>query len=82
MSIVTKSHVLNYYPAHEQDKVISVGVPIRECGSTLYVGMAHTAPHTYTIVMTTFLLTRLPKALYDGLYLTVFGFLGLAGLAA
>ena len=34
-------------------------VIIRECGSTLYVGLAHTAPPTNTNFRLTFLLTRL-----------------------
>ena len=40
---------------------------IRECGSTLYVGMAHPAPHTNTNFQITFLLTRLLEALYEDL---------------
>ena len=40
---------------------------IREYGSTLYVGMAHQAPPTNTNFQIVFLLTRLPKALYDDL---------------
>ena len=44
---------------------------IKECSSTLYVGlqhavvMAHPAPPTNTNFQITLLLTRLPKALYD-----------------
>ena len=37
---------------------------IRECGSTLYVGLAHTAPPTNTNFRLTFLLPRLQEALY------------------
>ena len=40
---------------------------IRECGSTLYVGLARTAPPTNTNFRLTFLLTRLQEALYEDL---------------
>ena len=40
---------------------------IRECGSTLYIGMARTSPPTNTKFRLTFLLTRLQKALYEDL---------------
>ena len=40
---------------------------IRECGTTLYVGMAYPAPPTNTNFQITFLLTRLWKALYEDL---------------
>ena len=40
---------------------------IRECGRTLYVGLAHTAPPTNTNFRLTFLLTRLQEALYEDL---------------
>ena len=40
---------------------------IRECGSTLYVGLACTAPPTNTNFRLTFLLTRLQEALYEDL---------------
>ena len=44
---------------------------IRECVSTLYVGLAHTAPPTAPPTNTnfwlTFLLTRLQQALYEDL---------------
>ena len=39
----------------------------RECGSTLYVGLARTAPPTNTNFRLTFLLTRLQEALYEDL---------------
>ena len=39
-------------------------VIIRECGSTLYVGLAHTAPHTNTTFRITFQLTRLLEVTY------------------
>ena len=38
-----------------------------ECGSTLYVGLAHTAPPTNTNFRLTFLLPRLQEALYGGI---------------
>ena len=40
---------------------------IRECGSTLYVGLARTAPPTKTNFRLTFLLTQLQEALYEDL---------------
>ena len=40
---------------------------IRECGSTLYVGLAHVVSPTYTNFRLTFLLTRLQEALYEDL---------------
>ena len=51
----------------EQGKVIDRGVHIRECGSTLYVGLARIAPPTNTKFRLTFLLTRLQEALYEDL---------------
>ena len=44
-----------------------VRIDIRECGSTLYVGMAHPAPPTNTNFQITFLLTQLLEALYEDL---------------
>ena len=41
---------------------------IRECGSTLYLGFQHAVPPTNTNFQITFLLTLLPKALYDILH--------------
>ena len=41
---------------------------IRECGSTLYVGLAHAVSPTSTKFRLTFLLTRLQEALYEHLY--------------
>ena len=57
-----------FLPAHasEQGNVI-LSVRIRECGSTLYVGLARTAPPTNTNFRLTFLLTRLQEALYEDL---------------
>ena len=43
------------------------GRAIRECASTLYVGLARTAPPTNTNFRLTFLLTRLQEALYEDL---------------
>ena len=40
---------------------------IRECGSTLYVNLAHIAPPTNTNFRLTFLLTQLQEALYEDL---------------
>ena len=40
---------------------------IGECGSTLYVGLAHTALPSNTNFRLTFLLTRLQEALYEDL---------------
>ena len=38
---------------------------IRECCSTLYIGLVHTAPPTNTNIRITFLLTHLLDALYE-----------------
>ena len=52
----------------EWDKVINVGVYIiRECGSTLYVGLARAVSPTNTNFRLTFLLTRIQEALYEDL---------------
>ena len=40
---------------------------IRECGSTLYVGLAHAVSPTNTNFRLTFLLNRLQEALYEDL---------------
>ena len=40
---------------------------IRECGSTVYVGLARIAPPTNTNFRLPFLLTRLQEALYEDL---------------
>ena len=40
---------------------------IRECSSTLYVGLARAVPPTNTNFRLTFLLTRLQEALYEDL---------------
>ena len=42
-------------------------VTIRECGSTLYVGLARAVPPTNTNFQLTFLLTHLQEALYEDL---------------
>ena len=47
--------------------LVSVYIYIRECGSTLYVGLAHAVPPTNTNFRLTFLLTRLQEALYEDL---------------
>ena len=51
----------------KKDYVIgaSVHLYIRECGSTLYVGLARAVPSTNTNLRLTFLLTRLQEALYE-----------------
>ena len=40
---------------------------ISECSSTLYIGLARTAPPTYTNFRLTFVITRLQEALYEDL---------------
>ena len=40
---------------------------IRQCGSTLYVGLARAVPPTNTNFRLTFLLTQLQEALYEDL---------------
>ena len=40
---------------------------IRECGSTLYVGLARVVPPTNTNFRLTFLLTRIQEAPYEDL---------------
>ena len=53
---------------HEVDGTrLLIYIYIRECGSTLYVGLARTAPPTNTNFRLTFLLTRLQEALYKDL---------------
>ena len=50
------------------NQVIALLVIIRECGSTLYVGLAHAVPPTnINFRLTFFLLTRLQGALYEDL---------------
>ena len=60
-----------YYPrASEQGNVIGsvrIYTIIRECGSTLYVGLARAVPPTNTNYRLTFLLTRFQEALYEDL---------------
>ena len=56
----------------QQQDLHSINLPqchsiIRECGSTLYVGLARTVPPTNTNFRLTFLLTRLQEALYEDL---------------
>ena len=48
-------------------KLYMVHKHIRECGSTLYVGLACAVPPTNTKFWLTFLLTRLQKALCEDL---------------
>ena len=47
--------------------VTKEGGNIRECGSTLYVGLARAVSPTNTSFRLTFLLTRLQEALYEDL---------------
>ena len=47
--------------------ILVVIIIIKECASTLYVGLARTAPPTNTNFRLTFLLTRLQEALYEDL---------------
>ena len=44
---------------------------IRECGSTLYVGLARAVPTTHTNFRLTFLLTRLQEVLNEDLAVQV-----------
>ena len=53
--------------ARARGYVTGAGVHIRECGSTLYVGLAHAVSPTNTNFRLTFLLTRLQEALYEDL---------------
>ena len=46
---------------------IEISHDIRECGSTLYVGLARAVSPTNTNFRLTFLLTRLQEALYEDL---------------
>ena len=46
---------------------VKIQVFIRECGNTLYVGLARAVPPTNTNFRLTFLLTRLQEALYEDL---------------
>ena len=75
-----KNHSCNFtsfLSAKENYKMVKIGdfltyqagctVYIRECGSTLYVELARTAPPTNTNFRLTFLLTRLQEALYEDL---------------
>ena len=56
---------VNLVPAK---KVVSCDLfIIRYCGSTLYVGLAHTTLPTNTTFRLTFLLTLLQEALYEDL---------------
>ena len=48
-------------------KLMKMIIIIRECGSTLYIGLARTAPPTNTNFRLTLLLTRLQEALYEDL---------------
>ena len=47
--------------------LVNVFSVIRECGSTLYVGLACAVSPTNTNFQLTFLLTRLQEALYEDL---------------
>ena len=54
-------------PVKKDKFLLFFHIIIRECGSTLYVGVARTAPPTNTNFRLTFLLTRLQEALYEDL---------------
>ena len=54
---------------------------IRECGSTLYVGLARAVPPTNTNFRLTFLLNRLQEALYEDLPEVYHHFSGLSFIA-
>ena len=58
-----------YFPRVQASRVMySAWCPyIRECGSTLYVGLARAVPPTNINFRLTFLLTRLQEALYEDL---------------
>ena len=46
-------------------KFLRFFIIFRECGSNLYVGLAHTAPPTNTNFQLSFQLTQLQEALYE-----------------
>ena len=52
-----------------EDRILArkLKLGIRECGNTLYVGLARAVPPTNTNFRLTFLLTRLEEALYEDL---------------
>ena len=53
---------------HNMKKLMMINmIIIRECGSTLYLGLASTTPPTNTNFWLTFLLTRLQEVLYEDL---------------
>ena len=69
-SLIHNSSQLYYWASEASPTLgcsIEISRDIRECGSTLYVGLARTAPPTNTNFRLTFLLTRLQKALYEDL---------------
>ena len=53
--------VMEYLEMREQLRQVDAVLYIRECSSTLYVGLAHTAPPTNTNFRLTFLQTRLRR---------------------
>ena len=52
--------------AHQKPSILAI-YSYRECGSTLYVGLACAVPPTNTNFRLTFLLARLQEALYEDL---------------
>ena len=69
----TESLITPHMHARAGGYVIGTGIhlcihmAIRECGSTLSIGLARTAPPTNTNFRLTFLLTRFQEALYEDL---------------
>ena len=64
-SFSTNVFVVTLHAQCKRGKVIGVGVHIRECSSTLYVGLARAVPPTNTNFRLTYLLSRLQQALYE-----------------
>ena len=63
LALVSKRKLISGTP----QKQSFLAIYSSECSSTLYVGLAHTAPPTNTNFRLTVLLTRLQEALYEGL---------------
>ena len=61
------AHHFRMQSEREQTLVNVFSVIIKECGSTLYVGLARAVPPTNTKFRLTFLLTRHQEALYENL---------------
>ena len=70
--VIDISNILSYIQNISSNELTrpvmgTIFLVIRECGSTLYVGLAHAVPPTNTNFRLTFLLTRLQEALYEDL---------------